>query len=565
MTALSATPVAPTGTTPPSIRLNVTAAPNPPTTAYTSSFTAGVDGWVAGAGGEVISNDTGTTPASLYLRKAYPAVANTAYTASRTVTGLTIGVTYRYRAQVAKVDSGQVRLSVLGSTTGQWVATSYPVTKAFTEITFTATATSHTIRVQVQWTGSPLGAAPGYKVDTITVAPISGWLGTRLLRTDANGVNVPVRLSPGQDTAGGTMTVWDFEAALYGMVSYTVVDGIGGTAAAATSHAIAAGMRLNLLRNPLGPTGLVSTPWTASRATMSFAGSYLRLTITDALVGAVAQRLQWGTTLPVAGVAGSVYTAQALMRTNTAAAGQAMLVWFDGAGAVISTILGPVSSPLNDTTDTLVSITATAPAGTATIGLYFGLDGVGARAIGQWFEVRQAMIEQTAELRPWFDGYTVDPDGVYVYAWQAAAVASASYRLDPRLAPLPWLSTPGFDVIPSAGTGSGAPVPSVLNYSEQLERTGELVTVINRRDPVGNPGVMTLRAGVLSLWFGDYADAVTARRVLERGQTVQLRQPDFPGLDLYLSVARVKLEPASLDTRVIRWQVTVDYEEVLAP
>ena len=74
---------------------------------------------------------------------------------------------------------------------------------------------------------------PNAYLHTATLVKTSGWDGTRITRTDANGT-APVRTAPGQDTTGttgsATMTVTDYELALTGTATYTVTDGHGATA-----------------------------------------------------------------------------------------------------------------------------------------------------------------------------------------------------------------------------------------------------------------------------------------------------------------------------------------------
>lgn len=569
MTALAATPIAPTATNPPAIRVDVTGAPNAPTTAYTSSFTAGVDGWAVGSGspaGTTVTNDTAGTIAALYVRKPYPAVANTLYYAQRVVSGLTVGTTYKFRAAVRRVDSGQVRLSVVGSTTGAWVTGS--ASRAFIEISFTATATSHTLVIGVQWTGNPLGAAPGYNVDTITVTPSSTWPGTRVQRTDANGVNVPVRLpAAGLDVVAGAMTLYDLEAALYGPVTYRVIDGAGGITTAVTAHGIA-GARTNLVVNPSGEN-LTTNGWVASPRGTITAFAFPSAARAGAAIfryqnSGVTTGGEYVGTANMAVTAGVPVTGSAWMLPyGPGSQVRVYIQWYDAANAIITGTTSYGAAVSGGTNEWVRPFVTATPPALATAGRLF-VENI-ALPLNGTYRWDAVMFEQTDQLRDYFDGDYVDPAGKATAAWLGQFQYSASIQLEPADSPGPWLSTPAFDTIPTTGQASGVPVPSVLNYDETEERGGELRQVIGRRDPVGNPGVMSLRRGQLSLWFADYGDARAARLVLERGQTCMIRQPDYPGLDLYFLPARVKLEPASLDTATIRWQVTLDYDEVAAP
>lgn len=66
---------------------------------------------------------------------------------------------------------------------------------------------------------------------TISGAPAGA---CTITRTDANGTN-PVRLRTGQVPIAGSMIVQDYEAALVGSISYSVVDGAAATTSGSTA------------------------------------------------------------------------------------------------------------------------------------------------------------------------------------------------------------------------------------------------------------------------------------------------------------------------------------------
>lgn len=238
-TALAATPQPATVSAPASVLLNVTGAPSPPTTAYTSNFAATVDGWAVGYGfTPTIVNDTSRTPAALRLRGT--AGASGAVSTIRAVTGLTVGAAYRLRLSALTM-TGQAQLSVreAGGTvvaTGTWVAVP---ARAVIDLAFTPTQTAMTLEVFAKRlpTDAPTARAD-LEIDTISVAPTGSWAGAAITRTDANGVQ-PVRNPNKLDTTGGVLTLTDYDAALVGTCSYTVVDGAGGTASASCTLAVA--------------------------------------------------------------------------------------------------------------------------------------------------------------------------------------------------------------------------------------------------------------------------------------------------------------------------------------
>jgi hypothetical protein len=234
VTALAATYQAGTVAAPPSVLLQVTGAPGKPVSVYTSTFAATLDSWVGSGTGFTLTRDTGRAPIAMKLTGT--GNSPTPVSAKRTVTGLTVGIQYRLRAYVQTAAGTNVRVGV----TGLAVATAYLSVspRAYIETSFTATATSHELFLDARAAHATITAW----ADTITVDPLNAWLGTKIVRTDVNGV-APVRLDPGQDIPNGstTLTVTDYEAALTGAVSYTVTDGLGATATAAPATPAAPG------------------------------------------------------------------------------------------------------------------------------------------------------------------------------------------------------------------------------------------------------------------------------------------------------------------------------------
>ena len=365
MTALTATLVPAVGdTVAPMVRVNVTGAPPPPGPVYSSNF-ATADGWTTSDGyiipnspaagsAEFQSNPTGSPPTTF----------------DRAVTGLSAGNRYLYRVQ-ARGNFGEIAASAVnaGVSTASFRGRDTGITL---DVEFVAGTASETLRITLQKSpGSPIGA--DYYIDKVTLQQLTGWPGTHLYRTDANGTDVPVRVDPDAEevNASGALTVWDFEAALTGTVSYTVVDGAG-----------------------------VSTTGT---------------------------------------------------------------------------------------------VAATAP---------------------------QAWL-------------SVVPDG-----------------------------------IPSKGPTappSAAAVPLVTGYTDATASIGQLHQIIDRRDPVGNPGPHSLRTGSLELFAQDFAQALAIREQLLAGDVVLLRQPTYPGMDAYLVATRAALAAADPDLDPMRWLVSVDFTEVARP
>lgn len=246
-TALAASFQAGTTTDPARVLLSVTGATGP-TIAYASNFTSTVDGWT-GSTVALTANFGGTGK----LRLSAGSGTYTA-SASRTVTGLTIGSVYTYSLLVDRSGQGTCALGVTGM-----APTAYMLLPAGTptamSYTFTATATSHVITFLISQT---LGGTD-FRLRDVSLITRTGYLGHTIARTDANGT-APVRLAPLQDVAGAagsaTMTVTDYEAALTGTVAYTLTTGAGATVNASVVNSGAPGVWLTLpaLADPATPT-----------------------------------------------------------------------------------------------------------------------------------------------------------------------------------------------------------------------------------------------------------------------------------------------------------------------
>lgn len=251
-TALSATFQAGNTTDPARVLLQVTGAPAPPVTVYASNFAATVNGWTGSAGTSLTYNQ------GAYAGLKLTGAVSTTGTFSRTVTGLTTGVSYEYSANVT-CSTGSCYINVSGMAGSAFL---FYGNRTRVTYTFAATATSHVIQLVANAPKSPPATTGGIvTIDTVTVRPAGTWQGTTVVRTDASGTNQPVRVGPlGLDTTGvsgsATMTVTDYEAALTGTVSYTVTDGNGATANASVVNSGSPGVWLALpaTSNPATPT-----------------------------------------------------------------------------------------------------------------------------------------------------------------------------------------------------------------------------------------------------------------------------------------------------------------------
>ena len=91
---------------------------------------------------------------------------------------------------------------------------------------------------------------------------------------------------------------------------------------------------------------------------------------------------------------------------------------------------------------------------------------------------------------------------------------------------------------------------------------GTVHEVIDREDPLPTLGGLRKRAGTLSLWCSSWAAARTVVEMHGKRAVLLLRQPDYPGLDLWYVPESVDVEPAPEQTTTRRWLVEVAYREV---
>lgn len=563
MTALTATAQAGSGTTPPRVLLQVTGAPTPPAAGYTGAFTASADGWTGAGTGVMALWNTGDTFLTLQSSLATGTVGNV-ITANRTVTGLTIGAVYKLRVTVTRssTNAGNTRIR-FGTATGAYVAVPTG-TSTVLELTFTATATSHVISVDQQ--RAVTWDAERVYILAATVAPAGTWQGTTIRRTDINGTSVVVREDQGgMDTiAGGTMTLYDLEAGLTGPVGYAVTDGNGVITYAATSYA--AGARVNLDPNP-----------SAEVSSAGWSGSGTGTTLTQSAGGDVGNgriRVVTGTGTSsgaselIAGIIPGVrYGTRVRAQANAVSDFRLTMQWLDAAQAVLS-------SPSRDFLGVASGVFVTAyhdfvaPAGavylrrylqrvnSSTSGVVINLDAGLTRSLG---------AVEVFDPTEYFDGATPATDA-YVYGWLGVPHLSPSMRVNRGdTAAGVWLTLPA-TATPSAGTVTTVPLELVLDYAEASESNGSLHKIIGRRDPIANPGPLSLRDGTLELYCRDYLTAKLLRDALSTGEVALVRQPTYLGLDVYFVTQRISIDPADDETVTARrrWVATIDYVEVVA-
>lgn len=140
----------------------------------------------------------------------------------------------------------------------------------------------------------------------------------------------------------------------------------------------------------------------------------------------------------------------------------------------------------------------------------------------------------------------------------ATAVAAATVPATPGA----WLTLPATSNPATPTPPRFVQVTTVTAYTAAAATNGSLHRIIGRADPIVNPGPLLLRTGTLDVYCATFADAQAVRALLANGDVAQLRQPTFPGVDMYLAATNVALNPSAAQPV---WVATVTYQEVLAP
>lgn len=140
-----------------------------------------------------------------------------------------------------------------------------------------------------------------------------------------------------------------------------------------------------------------------------------------------------------------------------------------------------------------------------------------------------------------------DTDGVTTSQTIAAPVVSN-----------PWLHVP---VLPSVRVE----LDLVTDYNAERPNGTTVHEVIGREDPLPVMGPSRTRRGRARVWAPDYATARAAEDVLRQGEVVMLRQPTYPGLDMYLVPESLQVVPIGATVEGQRWALEFGYLEVAAP
>lgn len=311
----------------------------------------------------------------------------------------------------------------------------------------------------------------------------------------------------------------------------------------------------NLATNPIP---LSTTGWVAGRVDLTMGSGYIRGTINDALAVSAAQRLSF-TYIPA--TAGSVYSAGIDARTST---GQPLNMWFqfyDSNHTLLtppSTYPGPAASAADFARFAVENITA--PAGTAYLCPFVGINGTGTRSVGQTIDARKLIVNAGPTVLDYFDGNTAG-NGGYGYRWTGPIGASTSERFTVLLAG-----------VQLGGVNGGGPVdwtqilnrPAVFTPSAHTHPTADITgldTALAGKASTSHThtSAQISDASGLGRQLIQVKDADTARTLINAGTDsgggvadwdTLLNKPDFVGAGDTASAARAAIGAGSSDLQL---------------
>lgn len=301
--------------------------------------------------------------------------------------------------------------------------------------------------------------------------------------------------------------------------------------------------RKNLIRNPV-PTSM--TDYVPTRATGTWgsaSGGYIRLVSTVAYpAGGVRFDLNVGAARPAA-VPGLLYSASVDSFSETNTRSVVRILFYDGAGLFIAGN-DRASAPFNGTTAwQRGSVSAIAPAGTASIAL--ALESGDAMVIGDNLYWRRVRVNAGTDT-DFFSGSS-PAAGPIDYAWLGAANLSVSVER---------LST--YDTVTDT-------TPELVLGYESTRRSRNKVHEILGGGTVVSLGESGLRTGRLELFYLTEQAAVDAELMHSKPAVFTLATPDTPTTAMTYTLADGGSIVRTLDAETrTRWVVAVDFQEVAA-
>jgi hypothetical protein len=247
--------------------------------------------------------------------------------------------------------------------------------------------------------------------------------------------------------------------------------------------------------------------------------------------------------------AGETWWARVKVRSSAAAARSLRigLNFYDAAAgaATQGTILQRtvVAVTVDPLTPTDLIVTATAPAGTASVGFTLDRDNVAGAATGDLFRADQLMLTARAgtDAPDYFDGDTAPLGRDRLYAWDGTPHQSAS-----RLT----YYDPAYAIVPDL----------VLGY----QASRELTTIVHRLlsgDVRFGYRTPAPRAGSMRMFFASRSAAFDAMARLDDPHAWALADAEHPHTNMVFAVAggqvTIELDPESMAA----WVLTVPYQE----
>lgn len=105
----------------------------------------------------------------------------------------------------------------------------------------------------------------------------------------------------------------------------------------------------------------------------------------------------------------------------------------------------------------------------------------------------------------------------------------------------------------------------VTGYEGSRESGSTVLRILGRSDPVVVLAPTRTREGSLDVWCRNYADAHDLELALAQARILMLRQPTYPGLDMYFNASSIAVSPLASTRDGYRWQVTCDFVELRNP
>ena len=122
----------------------------------------------------------------------------------------------------------------------------------------------------------------------------------------------------------------------------------------------------------------------------------------------------------------------------------------------------------------------------------------------------------------------------------------------------PWLSTP-------EAPQFSAPVQSVMTYGAGTSTLSTVFEPEGRADPIVIVRGASSRRGSMVIAGGDYATTLGLLRLCQRGQTMQLRQLQHPGMDMFFIPMQSDIQTALAAGERSVFDLAVQYIEVARP